>query len=217
MPAPPVEICGNCVDDDGNGLTDFEDPACCPFRFDSSVRSGRLVPHKATSAVNLCSIVNAVPDQLPFELDEVYIQLRQPGGDELLCARIPAGDFVVVRGGFAFRDPKRSLETAGGIDQIVARTRMGATITGTFGKRAQFVAPPPGTVDVTLGVFSRTTGLAGGACSTTTVEFVAGGDNSLVYPDDAEARTCRRPSRSQRSTCRPTRRNRAVTIPLAGN
>src|SRR5262249_31949779 len=26
---PPKEICGNCVDDDGDGLTDFEDAACC--------------------------------------------------------------------------------------------------------------------------------------------------------------------------------------------
>jgi hypothetical protein len=25
----PQEICGNCVDDDGNGLVDDEDPACC--------------------------------------------------------------------------------------------------------------------------------------------------------------------------------------------
>src|SRR2546422_3168126 len=23
------EICANCIDDDSNGLTDFEDPACC--------------------------------------------------------------------------------------------------------------------------------------------------------------------------------------------
>jgi hypothetical protein len=65
MPAPPVEICGNCVDDDGNGLTDFEDPACCPFTFESTVTSGRLVPAEVASAVNLCSTLNAVPDQLP--------------------------------------------------------------------------------------------------------------------------------------------------------
>src|SRR5207253_4389154 len=26
--AAPTEMCGNCIDDDGNGLTDFEDPAC---------------------------------------------------------------------------------------------------------------------------------------------------------------------------------------------
>jgi hypothetical protein len=217
MPAPPVEICGNCFDDDGNGLTDFEDPACCPFRFESSVTSGRLVPGKGASAVNLCSIQNAVPDQLPFDLSEVYIQLRQPGGDELLCVRIPAGDFVAVPGGFAFRDPKGTLETARGIDQIVARIGTDTTRTGTFGKGAQFVVPPPGAVDVTLGFFPRTMGPAGGACSTTTVEFVAGDDNSLVYPDDAAASTCRRPSGSQRSTCRPTRRNRAVAIPLAGH
>jgi hypothetical protein len=217
MPAPPVEICGNCFDDDGNGLTDFEDPACCPFTFESTVTSSRLVPANVASAVNLCSVLNAAPDQLPFDLAEVYIQLRLPGAHELLCARIPAGDFVAVPGGFAFRDLRRSLETARGIDQIVARTGTGTTLTGTFGKRAQFVLPPPGAIEVTLGFFPRTTGPAGGACSTTRVEFVDGRDDSLVFPDEASARTCRRPSGTHRSTCQPTRRNRAVTIPLAGD
>jgi hypothetical protein len=215
MPAPLVEICGNCFDDDGNGLTDFEDPACCPFRFESTVTSGRLVPAEVASAVNLCSTLNAVPDQLPFDLAEVYIQLRPAGGDELLCARIPAGDFVAVPRGFDFRDPKGSLETARGIDQFVARVRPETTLTGTFGRGAQFGRLPPGPVDVTLGLFPRT-GPAGGACSTARVEFVAGRDDSLVFPDDASARTCRRPTGPKRSTCRPTHRNRAVTIPLVG-
>src|SRR5262249_25253092 len=190
-----------------------EDPACCPFRFESSVTSGRLVPDEVASAVNLCSVLTGTPDQLPFDLGEVYIQLRQPGADELVCARIPAGDFAAVAGGFDFRDPKGTLETARGIDRIVARTRTDTTLTRTFGKRAQFVPPPPGAVDVTLGFFPRTMGPAAGACSTTRVEFVAGRADSLVYPDDAAASTCRRPSGSQRSTCPPTHPNRAATIP----
>src|SRR5262249_33438631 len=28
-PRNRVEICGDCVDNDGNGLVDYEDPACC--------------------------------------------------------------------------------------------------------------------------------------------------------------------------------------------
>jgi hypothetical protein len=46
--------------------------------------------------------------------------------------------------------------------------------------------------------------------------WVAGHDDRLVYPDDAAARMCRRSSGSKRSSCQPTRRNRAVAIPLAG-
>ena len=30
MRAPDPEVCGNCVDDDGDGLTDADDPDCCP-------------------------------------------------------------------------------------------------------------------------------------------------------------------------------------------
>ena len=123
---------------------------------------------------------------------------------------------MAVPRGFDFRDPKGSLETARGIDQLVARVRPGTTLTVTFGRDAHFGPIPPGPVDVTLGLFPRTTSPAGGACSTARAEFVAGRDDSLVFPDDATARTCRRPRGTQRSTCRPTHRNRAVTIPLAG-
>jgi hypothetical protein len=216
MPTPPVESCGNCFDDDANGLTDFEDPTCCPSTFQTTITCGRLVTSESSTAVTLGSILGGVPDQLPFDVAEVYVQLRVPDGDELLCARIPAGDFVPVRRGFDFRDPKGSLETAHGIDQINARTRRDSTRAATFGKRTQFVAPPPGPIDVTVGFFSRTAGPAGGACSTTRVDFVAGRNDWLVFPDDAAARMCRRPSGSPRSTCQPTRRNRAVTIPLTG-
>ncbi len=217
MPAPPVEICGNCFDDDANGLTDFEDPACCPLTFHSTITCGRLVPNESTTAVNLASILGGVPDQLPFDVAEVYVQLRVPGGDELLCSRIPAGDFVPGPRGFDFRDPRRSVETARGINQINARTRRGTTRAGIFGARAQFLAPPPGPVEITFGFFSRTGGPANGACSTTTIDLAAGSDDWLVYPDDTTARKCRPPSASERSTCQPTRRNRAVTIPLAGH
>jgi hypothetical protein len=221
MPASPAEICGNCFDDDANGLTDFEDPACCPSAFQRTQRSqtmltcGRLVPGESSTTVNLGGALDAVTDQLPFDVTEFYVQLRVPGGDELLCARIPAGNFVPVARGFDFRDPKGSVETARGIDQINARTRRGATQMGTFGKRVQFVVPSPGPIDVTLAIFSRTAVAANGACATTRVDLVAGRGDRLVYPDDAAARMCRRPSGSKRSTCQPTRRNRAVAIPLA--
>src|SRR5439155_1472575 len=48
---PPREICGNCIDDDGNGLTDFEDPACCmqSQAFTMTVTRGLLRPRGATT------------------------------------------------------------------------------------------------------------------------------------------------------------------------
>jgi hypothetical protein len=116
----------------------------------------RLVPAGSSTTISLRSVLNAVPSQLPFDLGEVFIQLRPPGGEELLCARIPAGDFAAVAGGFDFRDPRGSLENARGIDRIVGRVGTDTTRAGTFGKRAEFVVPPPGAIDVTLGFFHRT-------------------------------------------------------------
>jgi hypothetical protein len=113
----------------------------------------RLVPAGSSTTISLRSVLNAVPSQLPFDLGEVFIQLRPPGGEELLCARIPAGDFAAVAGGFDFRDPRGSLENARGIDRIVGRVGTDTTRAGTFGKRAEFVVPPPGAIDVTLGFF----------------------------------------------------------------
>src|SRR5207249_4974771 len=51
-PAPLVEICGDCIDNDGNGLTDFEDPACCSGqvqRFTMDLKRGRIRPRGVTS------------------------------------------------------------------------------------------------------------------------------------------------------------------------
>src|SRR5262249_50766266 len=42
LPGSAREICGNCVDDDGNGLTDLEDPACCGTNAALSLKNGIL-------------------------------------------------------------------------------------------------------------------------------------------------------------------------------
>jgi uncharacterized repeat protein (TIGR01451 family) len=42
-PGASAEICGNCIDDDGNGLIDYEDPACCPHFGTLTVSRVRIV------------------------------------------------------------------------------------------------------------------------------------------------------------------------------
>jgi hypothetical protein len=39
---PPAEVCGNCRDDDGNGLVDDLDPACCADPLPLRIRPGRI-------------------------------------------------------------------------------------------------------------------------------------------------------------------------------
>src|SRR5262249_19009613 len=47
----PTEICGNCIDDDGDGLTDFEDPDCCAGATQAAltIKKARLAPHGSTT------------------------------------------------------------------------------------------------------------------------------------------------------------------------
>ena len=52
MEASPVtatsrEDCGNCVDDDGDGRTDYEDPACCAQTAAMQVKKALIVPGPA--------------------------------------------------------------------------------------------------------------------------------------------------------------------------
>jgi hypothetical protein len=202
MPTPPQEICGNCFDDDGNGLTDFEDPACCGTTLSGTLTCSSLAPAGSATQVRLRGVLDIPPDVIAADINEVFIQLRAPSGEELLCARVPAGDFVKVPRGFDFRDPDGSVTTAQGIDQIVVRSQQDQASTGVFGQRADFITPPPGPVVVTIGSLSRPTSPQARLCATTTAEFVPGSGDSLAFPDDAAAQACRRPSGPRRSTCR---------------
>ena len=50
-----VEICGNCIDDNLNDLTDFEDPACCSDSagqvFITDLRRGKIKPRAADESL----------------------------------------------------------------------------------------------------------------------------------------------------------------------
>jgi hypothetical protein len=200
MPAPPQEVCGNCFDDDADGLTDFEDPSCCATTFDATVTCSSLAPAGSATRMKLRSVLDVPPDVVAADITDVFVQLRLPDGPELLCARVPAGEFVPVSKGFDFRDPNGAVVTAEGIDRIVVRSRQQQTVTGAFARRADFVTPPPGPLVVTLGVLSRPTSPLAGICATTTAQFIPGDGGTLVYPSQAAANACRPPSKPPASS-----------------
>ena len=204
------------VDDDGNGLTDFEDPACCGTTLSTTITCSSLAPAGSATQLKLRGVLDVPPNVLAADIDDVFIQLRRPGGEELFCARIPAGDFLSVARGFDFRDPNRTVATAQGIDQIIVRSQQGHASTGAFGQRADFITPPPGPLVVTIGALSRPTSPQGGLCATTTAEFVPGRGDSLAFPDDAAAQACRRPSGPTRSTCRKAGTAGGLAFPVVG-
>src|SRR2546422_4943999 len=106
--APP-EVWGNCADDDGDGLTDYGDPACCTETAAMQVKV-LIVPGPA-GAMKAHLSLTAIPAQAGFAdvdptRDDVTVQFHNPNG-ELQCATVPHQRWKRAsrRGPFDFGDP----------------------------------------------------------------------------------------------------------------
>src|SRR5205823_9522618 len=106
----PTEVCGNCADDDGNGLTDDEDPACCANPAAMQVKKVLIVPGPAGAMKGHLSLT-AILAQTGFAdvdptRDDVTVQFHNSNG-ELLCATAPHARWTRERrrGPFQFGDP----------------------------------------------------------------------------------------------------------------
>jgi hypothetical protein len=177
-----VEACGNCADDDANGLVDFEEAACCPASGvrTLSVRKARFTSQGGTALVALDATVGgtALADVVPAR--DLFLQLRVDGGPALFCARIPAERFVVKRGKLAvFADRGQSVGDAGGITGVTLRASKGNLLVHIESRRAHFVLPSPGTLRLVLAFRDP-----GGAhrCARTPQKFRRAGKKALRAP-----------------------------------
>jgi hypothetical protein len=182
----PVEICDNCIDDDGNGLADFEDPACCgghaPFAL--ALTRGRIKSQGlTTSKVDLRGTLAASGlDRVNFLRHEVVLQIRPEGGNQLLCARVPAGALHKSGNAFRFRDRKRTIESAQGLQTLVIGVRPDRSVNlHAKGSRVRLRTPHDGTLDVTVGL-RNPGGNAESFCSTAVVPFRVGPQGQLMLP-----------------------------------
>jgi hypothetical protein len=179
------EICGNCIDDDGNGLTDFEDPACCmqTQAFTMSVTRGLLRPHGGTTRLKLKSLLAqaGLADVNPLKQD-VFVQIRPTGGTDVLCAKAPADKFMKMHGAFKFWNG-HLVASAKGINDILVKVRRDGSVRfSAVGKRVEFTTPPGGTLQVTVGFRDPATAEAGNRCSTQTRAFRTGRQGRLLAP-----------------------------------
>jgi hypothetical protein len=94
--APPAaprahEVCGNCVDDDADGRTDFEDAACCPHPATLEGSTLIVAPAARPQDPDVFTLTTRIPPGVLTEpnplLDDVTVQLRA-GGRERVCAAI---------------------------------------------------------------------------------------------------------------------------------
>jgi hypothetical protein len=185
-PAVGAEECGNCLDDDGNGLTDYEDPSCCvgPQRFPMVLRKGSISRNvkKQQTQLRLRSVLasSGLGDVDPTK-DDVFIQLRDPTGNSLLCARIPAELFRTKRGrSFKFRDRDGRLETALGLRRVsIRKAKDGSVQLRAKGKGVPFELPNAGAIEITA-AFAPSEGEA--RCSAARRPFRSGKRGKLVFP-----------------------------------
>ena len=179
--AAPTEICGNCIDDNGNGLTDFEDPACSGQAGTLTLEEGRLRPAGNATRLDLHTVLAGLGVN-PLA-DDVILQIRPENGTDVLCARIPAGSFVKHRRLFKFADPKHAVASALGLDDVrIQVPAHGSVRLRARGKRAQMICPDAGALQVTVGFHDATAGDGGNRSATTVQTFSAGPNGTLRIP-----------------------------------
>ena len=143
--SPTQELCGNCVDDDGDGLVDYEDPDCCGATRPLTVTGVTLRPSTAPPGGSRLDLNARYAASAPalFEptAQDTSLQISDPAG-ETFCATVAAAHWVhPVRRLYRFEDATGAF--AGGLDQgqfkvkrdggVVFRTRGRAIGLGATG------------------------------------------------------------------------------------
>jgi hypothetical protein len=173
------ETCGDCVDNDGNGLADFEDPACCASTLSLKIRKAQLVPKKGGGTLLGLdtTILNGVAANLNPLREDVFLQIREQGGKELLCARMPASKFVSRHGKvFQFLDRKLTEKMAEGVTGTDLRRAKQDVILHAEGKKANIGTPAGPTLVVTVGF----QGATGNQCATAVKSFRRNGKKGAL-------------------------------------
>ena len=136
------------VDDDGNGLVDFEDPACCAEAqaFAGTLRHARLKARRhGGTVVRLRGQLGGPGLAVTPASQNVFLQIRADGMGELLCAELPAGKFRKHHGAFRFRDRKHLLASAHAIDVMRLKPMPGGLVRArTVGRDMDLRMPSPG-------------------------------------------------------------------------
>jgi hypothetical protein len=149
-----AEICGNCIDDDGDGRVDLDDPDCC-VGAPLTLKRARLKPSRARPGTTTLRLAGSLADPGAAAVDpgrqDVVLQLHHRDEAFDWCARIPASAITAKKGvRFRFRDRTGAL--ASGVDGFVLRRKKNGTLKIALrGKGAQFATPSAGAMGVVLG------------------------------------------------------------------
>ena len=71
-----TELCGDCLDNDRNGLTDLEDPACCRPAESLTLRASRLAPIHGGAKLKMGGALAPLTLQSGGATEDLFVQLR---------------------------------------------------------------------------------------------------------------------------------------------
>jgi len=182
-----VEICGNCIDDNLNDLTDFEDPACCSGSagqvFVTDFRRGKIKPRSETESVlRLKSVLATGGFEADAATDEVQLQIREQDGPEVLCTIVPPAGFAQKGRVFKFKNPDGAVESAKGVRLMFVKMKKNGEVRfKAKAKQGQFATPTTGSLHITVG-FRDPSGANPPRCSATDALFRRNQKGALIYP-----------------------------------
>lgn len=147
-----AEICGNCVDDDGNGRVDYDDPACCAESGAMQLKKAQLRGSASGGKLSLAAFLSgarfAAVDATTADL---YVRLETGDGSALFCGRVPATSFVRKKKLARFVDKRGAVADAAGLSKVTVKLLKDQRLQVTLlGKRARLAAATAGPVRVTL-------------------------------------------------------------------
>ena len=153
-------MCGDCIDNDGDGLVDYEDPDCCadPNALEMRRMMLRPAPKRSTAKRLNLKVRNTGFDRADLDprLAGATLQISDPSGT-ILCQPIPAAAWT-HRNKRSFRFKDKTGSVAAGLKRArFAMKRSGAIRFKTKGKAVVMGTTQGHDVKVTIGV--------GGQCS----------------------------------------------------
>jgi hypothetical protein len=190
---PGPEICGDCRDNDGDGLVDFEDPDCCDAGagqlFDMDLRKGRLRKAKTSTSVSSLRLKgtlakSGLASKIALPGQHVGIQIRTNAG-EVLCAAVPSGSFGKKKQTYRFSRKKTPVPSDIGrdLDRVMVKvTKKGQVKFRVKAKRAALVTPAEGILRITVGFTTKGGPASQNVCSQAVRLFRGGKGGQLRFP-----------------------------------
>jgi hypothetical protein len=182
---PSAETCGNCLDDDGDGLTDFDDPQCCGGGAGAlTLARTRIAPKSTRSKVSLGATLGTVDGFGSGPSPEVQLQVGEPGGPTRWCAHVPADRLKGKKLSRKFRDRAGTLAGAQGLQQLLlkGRKRDGSVKLTAKANQAALQTPKPGPVGVTVGLWAANASPATARCRSTIATFRTHKKGAVRFP-----------------------------------